>query len=1167
MRHSYHHHHFVVRVSLTLAFLCFISISQTWAQHRINIDSIARAINTQFGDCSRSIPLTTKELVLDDTPILPSSLRIVRCTLPANQQPKLLLDSTATHLYIDAPFATERDTLWIEYRKLPRKTSEQFSIYELLDSVSPSEKPRWKQIQEQQTSSTPSAQWLAPLTLKGYAEREATIGESVQAPFAGRMHLELEGVLESNLRIQGELSDQSLPFQPDGTTTQISALDRIYLGVSDSLWKVEAGDITIGSANHFLHFQTPIQGLRYQYQSLYKHRDSLLFDLAAGITKGEYAEIALQGIEAIQGPYRIYPNATYLQVAAIAGSEHVYLNGILLSRGYDKDYTIDYNLGEIYFTIRQPIHASSRILVKYEKASKLYTRYLFHSKAKARLHNGWLLDVQSYIAHDDRSSLALTENKTEALEQLSRLPSSDSLLQYIAPPEQIDGRKRSGYLLVDTLIDKRSYSIFRYVEAGKYDSVYNPYFHYNPSSGNYIQMQAANNELIYVWQAPQNGKSIGNYSIGQQLKPPSTHQLVQATLGYNTSASRTQVTFALSHQNSNTLNLSQKQHTGVAAELYHENRLFSLGSLTLWVGGESRIVLKDFRPAQNFLDFNFLRNWGLEHGLAAINWGDGALWFALKHKMGHSQLGAKTFVTQQHKGLALELQQQYRWQNIYYKTNISARQLRTDSLRRWTGQLTSELAYQWQKWRPALFIEGELQHSKQDNTIKSNDYRWFRTGAKLHSSDSALYSFASEHTYRYDAATLLPTLQPERQTLEQTLQSTLNLQHWGTYSAHINYQYQSALHLHTKTRSTTNTLLTQISSALAFWKERIRCRLVQELSTEQTPEWQQRFIRVPDGQGQYRWIDANGDGQQQLEEFVPAAFRDQGQYVLQLTPTNKTHTTKSSKYQLSLNISARERLQAIDSSTVWWQRWDLEVNAQTEQKLENAPLYKSLLPIHWQPHTEGLRQSFHTTLWLNKDHAPLTYFLSATYNQQIQNLSQGKNTLLDLQYRGGVQSPHSTPWISILEGEWQIKQLDAPYNKTTKLEARLWKLHATLGWRTSSSGEHRLIFQHSWLTLLAHRSTPARILELEYSLTFPIVKEWKGEGQLTYARTKLQILSNNPLAYSLTQGYLDGNNFIGNISLRWQLSSNIAIVGSYELRSLGTAPFQQAGNLAIRSQF
>lgn len=1145
-----------------LFILLIVLLTSTLAAQ--NTDSIVQQINTQLGDTLCAFPLSQRVLSLK-RPVVAGTLRIVRATLPAQFYPTLALDSSATRLYVIGEHATENDTIWVGFRYLNRPTQQTFGVYTLLDSVSPSDLPRWKQIQQEHSTSQKTST-SPPFILRGYAEREASLGESIQAPFAGRMHLELEGQLESGLRIAGELSDQSLPFQPDGTTTQVKALDRLYLRVSDTLWQAEGGDLELHTDNHFLYYNTPIQGLRYTNETRTTQHDTLQFDIALGVAKGEYAEVELVGQEGIQGPYRIYGSSSLLQVAAIAGSEYVYLDGVLLTRGYDKDYTIDYNLGEIWFTVQRPVRAGSRIHVKYEKASQRYTRYLLHGNARGTLRHGWGLELQTYVAHDAASTLQLPNNKQEALEGLTGLDPAQEVLRFLQLGKKTDGKQQGGYILVDTTVAATSYSLFRYVPAGIYDSVYTPTFRYTTRGGDYIQAQGENNEPIYVWRAPLNGKPQGNYAVGEELAPPKSHQLVQATVKKEHKHYKTQITIAYSHYDPNTLQTTYTQKKdGIATKARAEWRLGSLGQQTFWLGSEGRFVFRDFRAVQNYLPVDFMRNWGLKGEMPTDSWGDASLWLLMRSSRGVSKIGGNFFFSPHFRGFAFERNLDYLWRYFGLKMKVSTRRMYGDSLQRWVGQLHNEITLRSKFIQPIYFVDGEIQSTSQRTRTVEDDYRWLRTGLRTRFGDSTLYSTQLELAYRHDDATVLPTQQPRRHTWEATAQGKLNLQRYGNYTARLNYQHLTSFYTQQKS-ITTHVLLAQLGSQLALWRERIRILLQQELSTENTPEWQQHFIRVPDGQGRYTWIDANGDGIEQLDEFVLAAFRDQGRYVLQMVPSSTTRATRTSNLQLGINFTPRANGKAIDSLTHWYERVDLEVSTTLGQKRVRGNWANTLLHLGALSQALQAQRTLNTTFWFNKNSAPMQAFMGGTFSLQQQQLSQGRTSNNEHAFRMGVSTPDVTKWIADLGGEWQHKVQKIPYGTEQELNSRLWLLRCAVGRRYANTAEQRVEVRMTWLTVTKN-PLPARMTECEYTLHVPLGKQFSGEVRLTYAYTTIVALRNNPLAYSLTRGYSDGHNLINHLTLRYKLSRHVELSASYELRKLGSTPIQQAGNFAVRTVF
>src|SRR5436853_1788083 len=222
----------------------------------------------------------------------------------------------------------------------------------------------------------------ASLLFSGSKSLAVEMGRGRDASLHQTLDLTVRGRVAGDVELAATLSDQALPFEPDGTTRELQDLDRLFLSIRAPQGEVTMGDFRLDqSPGEFARVARQLQGVRGQARIA-----GSTWDVAAASAKGERGSIETKGEEGKQGPYDLVARVPgEIPPGVVAGSETVWLDGVKLKRGADQDYTIDYGAGAVTFTTRHPITAESRVAFDFEQASANFTRSLYAAFTQAPL--------------------------------------------------------------------------------------------------------------------------------------------------------------------------------------------------------------------------------------------------------------------------------------------------------------------------------------------------------------------------------------------------------------------------------------------------------------------------------------------------------------------------------------------------------------------------------------------------------------------------------------------------------------------------------------------------------------------------------------------------------------------------------------------------------------
>lgn len=759
------------------------------------------------------------------------------------------------------------------------------------------------------------------LNKSGSLSRGISFGNNRDVSVNSSLNLQLSGKLTDEVELMMVATDDNLPLQADGTTQQLQEFDRVFIQLSSKNTKLIAGDFFASRPNsYFMNFNKRGQGLNVTSTIPFEaSKAKLIVTGSAAISKGKFARSVIQGSEGNQGPYRLRGAENELFIVVLSGTEKVYLDGKLLVRGQDNDYTINYNTAELTFTAKQLITKDKRITVEFQYSDRNYSRSMFHSGLEYQAEKYWLRF--NAFSEQDSKNQPLQQTLTDN-DKLRMAAVGDTLS--LAFVSGVDSVAFSGdlvlYYKTDTLVNSAFYNDV-YVYNTDPDSAHYrlSFTNFGPNRGNYIQVSSAANGKTFKWVAPVAGIPQGEYEPVILLITPKKKQLV--TFGGDFKfIKNTLINAELAYSN-NDINTFSPYNSfddhGYGAHLNVRNKQKIRDSLSLIVEGNYEYVSAYFSPLERYRPVEFQRDWNLttafntgdlhpdqhlgkagftfvKNGLGTIGYDfstflNGSTYTGLKHS-------ANTAFTK--KGFALAARGSLLNSSGTYGSTDFIRQ-RVDVSQKIFRQLTIS-AYEDQEinslYRPQM------------DTLQLASTSYFEWQGAVTIADSTKRSFTVFYKQRTDR---LPSG-------TAFLNSSVADNVGGTVVLNGNPNHQLRVTASYRNLVINNPLLSAlVPDHTVVGRLEYTMRMLKGVATGQTfyeagsgleVKKEYSYLEVPTGQGSYAWSDYNGDGVKQLNEFEIAVYSDQANYIRVFTPTNDYVKVYTNQFSQSLNLRP---------STIW----------------------------------------------------------------------------------------------------------------------------------------------------------------------------------------------------------------------------------------------------------
>lgn len=306
---------------------------------------------------------------------------------------------------------TPRDTVHVSYRYLPVTLVLESALNELKLNQERSEGTIVSSERTERIQTGPLDR--SNLRVGGSKSFAVLIGSGRELELDQALRVSVRGNLTPDVRVTAQLSDENLPFQPEGRSERLEELDEVLIEIEGPRVAATFGDFEVDfESGTFGRYQRVLQGALGRFED-----DRVFLEISGGRARGTFESIELRGAEGKQGPYRLAPRegASVL----IAGSETVWVGGERMRRGEANDYVMDYADGTITFNPTRPIDSESRIAVDYQLSGEEYRRSYATARGGYRWGTRAWLRGTFFSEGDDADApeaFQLTEEDRDSLE-------------------------------------------------------------------------------------------------------------------------------------------------------------------------------------------------------------------------------------------------------------------------------------------------------------------------------------------------------------------------------------------------------------------------------------------------------------------------------------------------------------------------------------------------------------------------------------------------------------------------------------------------------------------------------------------------------------------------------------------------------------------------------
>ena len=1098
-------------------------------------------------DRNKLIFIEEIEFKIDSFSIVPSTLKIKSLNHQIIPQTSYNLNEIESTIKIIDTFLLG-DTLIFNYQVYPVLLSKTF-YNRKLNFTEPKNNNSYinrnKNAKEKRNNSN--------LIREGNLSRNIMIGNSQDLSILSNIDLRINGKLNNDISIQAVISDNNLPFQEDGSSYKLQEFDKVFIRIFNEKNEIITGDIFTKNNTRFLKYNRKAKGVILKNK---RHLESYTYSNLSSISmsKGKYTTQSFNGDEGNQGPYKLKGRNGENYVIVLSGTEKLFMNGVKLDRGIDRDYIIDYNTAEIIFTSKNLISKDDRFYVEFEYNERSYSQSVITSNQKL-INKNLDLSVHIYSELDWKNQNYLRELSDSEKHLLSEIGDSERDVYSLSVDSTSFSEEKILYKKVDTLINGINLQFYRH-SSNPDSAIYQIRFtEVNQNEGDYILKEEGLNGKTYEWIPPifTNGSFIsqGNFTPYVKIISPKSKTIIstEATSKINTRLNLyTNITLENFDKNLFS-NLNDKDNNSLSTFLGMKYKIKDTEKWKIINSNSLEFISARYNGINTFKDIEFSRYWNCNNF-----YGNQTL------------LRSEISILKDSIELLKYIYQNLNIGDLYsaYRNSIKLDYKKNNFNLFSESKLSKTKSTEFNS--TILFSKSRMSYNLKyinlDLILNSENFQNKNLENELLESTNSFVEIISSVSNKLKSVFIEIERRKDYKILDfsKSHQVNLNLDfnkfNYFKYNTSLKYRN---LDYTADSLMDENHLLSSNNFKIRLFNNFIQLNKRYELGKGKQAKKEKSYIKVPSGMGTHNWIDNNNNGIQELNEFSPAVFQDEAEYVVLLLPSTQLEDIYFLEYNQSITA---------------------DLNKVTKRKILKKIYIQSLY------HVQNKDKDF----YFNPFYQHLTDSSIDYMSQSINSFSYNRNNKF---FNLHFQNKNSIIQNSFSYGNDRQKKQENQISCNNLIKNNIYnKLQLSVGKKENFSNffdnknyeysftklEQHLDFEMknniNFSLLYIHQSkqiseSNSQVKSNEFSCIFQKLSEndFMLQSHVKFININAILNNNSILNYELMEGLSKGRNFIWGIKLQKILKNSLHINLIYDGRKSKTSGAKHVGNIGVTSFF